>query len=128
MVWPGLRYDDAPAAIRFLTEVFGFTEMLVVPGENGAVAHAELAWPDGGAVMLGSNSHTQGVHEPTPPGTSSTYVVSVDAAGVDAVYQRVKNARVAVIADLHDTDYGSHGFTCRDPEGNMWTFGTYRGA
>jgi uncharacterized glyoxalase superfamily protein PhnB len=30
--------------------------------------------------------------------------------------------------ELHDTDYGSHTFTTRDPEGNLWTFGTYRGA
>jgi len=25
------------------------------------------------------------------------------------------------------TDYGSHDFAARDPEGNRWSFGTYRG-
>jgi uncharacterized glyoxalase superfamily protein PhnB len=48
-LWPALRYTDAPAAIRFLTAAFGFTEALVVPGEaDGAIAHAELGWPPGG--------------------------------------------------------------------------------
>jgi uncharacterized glyoxalase superfamily protein PhnB len=32
-----------------------------------------------------------------------------------------------VVRPLEDTDYGSHTFTTRDPEGNLWTFGTYRG-
>jgi len=36
--------------------------------------------------------------------------------------------RVAEITDpLHDTDYGSRDFALRDPEGNRWSFGTYRG-
>jgi hypothetical protein len=30
--------------------------------------------------------------------------------------------------DAQDEDYGSRGFTARDPEGNLWSFGTYRGA
>ena len=28
---------------------------------------------------------------------------------------------------LRDEDYGSRGFTVKDPEGNIWSFGTYRG-
>ncbi|MGH2960652.1 MAG: VOC family protein, partial [Solirubrobacterales bacterium] len=24
-----------------------------------------------------------------------------------------------------DTDYGSRDYSARDPEGNMWSFGTY---
>ena len=28
---------------------------------------------------------------------------------------------------LHETDYGSRDFAARDPEGNRWNFGTYRG-
>jgi uncharacterized glyoxalase superfamily protein PhnB len=27
----------------------------------------------------------------------------------------------------HDTDYGSRDFAAQDPEGNRWSFGTYRG-
>jgi uncharacterized glyoxalase superfamily protein PhnB len=28
---------------------------------------------------------------------------------------------------LKDEDYGSRGFTVSDPEGNLWSFGTYAG-
>ena len=27
---------------------------------------------------------------------------------------------------LTDLDYGSRDFSVRDPEGNLWSFGTYR--
>ena len=125
-VWPALRYDDAPAAIRFLVDVLGFTETLVVGGPNGAIAHAELRWPEGGAVMLGSTGYPpDGVHDAMKPGSSTIYVVSDQ---VDAIHAKVVAARAEVTAELHDTDFGSHTFSLREPEGNAWTIGTYRGA
>ncbi len=124
-VWPALRYDDAPAALRFLVDVFGFREALVVPDDSGDIAHAELRWPEGGAVMFGSTKHAEGGHEEMRPGAGSVYVVT---DRVDDVYARALAAEANVIRELEDTDYGSHTFSVRDPEGNHWTFGTYRGA
>jgi uncharacterized glyoxalase superfamily protein PhnB len=124
-VWPALRFDDAPAALRFLVDVFGFREALVVPDDSGDIAHAELRWPEGGAVMFGSTKHTEGGHEEMRSGVGFVYVVTDH---VDEVYARVRAAGAEVTRELEDTDYGSHTFTVRDPEGNHWTFGTYRGA
>ncbi|MBO0851744.1 MAG: VOC family protein [Pseudonocardia sp.] len=124
-VWPALRYDDAPAALRFLTDVLGFREALVVPDDAGDITHAELRWPEGGAVMLGSVKHGQGAHAAVSAGTASIYVVT---DRVDALYQRVRDAGAEIVSELEDTDYGSRTFGLRDPEGNLWTFGTYRGA
>jgi uncharacterized glyoxalase superfamily protein PhnB len=125
-VWPALRYDDAPAAIRFLVDVLGFTETLVVPGPEGSIAHAELRWPEGGAVMLGSAGRpADGLHDAMKPGTGAVYVVSDH---VDEIHAKVAAADATIIAALHDTDYGSHTFSLRDTEGNIWTIGTYRGA
>jgi uncharacterized glyoxalase superfamily protein PhnB len=45
----------------------------------------------------------------------------------DNLCARIKAAGGDVTQDLEDTDYGSRGFSMRDPEGNMWSFGTYRG-
>lgn len=124
-IWPALAYADAPAAIRFLVKAFGFVETLVVPGEGGReIAHAELCWPEGGGVMLGSTSDDS-VFGRMKPGMTSIYVVT-DAP--DAVFQRATAAGAEVVRELKDEDYGSRGFTVRDPEGNLWTFGTYRGA
>lgn len=125
-VWPALRYDDAPAAVRFLVDVLGFTETLIVPGPEGSIAHAELRWPEGGAVMLGSTGYpADGVHDQMKPGTGAVYVVSDH---VDEIHAKVTAAGAEITAELHDTDFGSHTFSLRDSAGNAWTFGTYRGA
>ena len=52
-VWPTFRATDARALIRFLVDVVGFEETAVY-GEGDVVHHAELSWPPGGGVMLGS--------------------------------------------------------------------------
>jgi uncharacterized glyoxalase superfamily protein PhnB len=45
----------------------------------------------------------------------------------DALFARATAAGAEVIMGLHETDYGSRDFAVRDPEGNRWSFGTYRG-
>ena len=126
-VWPTLRARDARALIRFLVDAFGFEET-VVYGDGDRVDHAQLSWPEGGGVMLGSvrdgDTDAHGQATPTRPGTFGAYVVTDD---VDAVYQRAKAAGAEIIAEPYDTDYGSHDFAAADPEGNRWSFGTYRG-
>jgi uncharacterized glyoxalase superfamily protein PhnB len=124
-VWPALRYDDAPAAVRFLVDVVGFREALVVPGEDGSIEHAELRWPEGGAVMFGSVRPADAEHADIKPGTGSVYVVS---DRVDEIHARVRASDAKITVELHDTDFGSHTFSFRDAEGNSWTVGTYRGA
>ncbi len=121
-VWPTLRANDARALIRFLVDVVGFEETAVY-GEGDVVHHAELAWPLGGGIMLGSVRG--GTATVTDPGRFSAYVV-VDEP--DALCARLRAAGAEVTMDLRDTDYGSRDFAIRDPEGNHWYFGTYRGA
>lgn len=123
-IWPALRYDDAHAAIRFLIDAFGF-ERAAVYESGDRVDHAELRWPAGGGVMLGSASRTQTAIAGLPAGTGSVYVVTDDP---DGLYRRAVAAGATVTAGLRDEDYGSRGFTVRDPEGVFWSFGTYKGA
>ena len=124
-VWPTLIYADAPAAMPFLAEAFGFQETLVVPGDGeGVIAHAELRWPLGGGVMLGSIRSDTLLGE-QHAGAASVYVVT---DGPDALFARATGAGAEVVIGLEDTSYGSRGFTVRDPEGNLWSFGTYKGA
>ncbi|MDQ2813971.1 MAG: VOC family protein [Actinomycetota bacterium] len=125
-VWPSLRAHDARALIRFLVDAFGFEET-VVYGEGEMVDHAQLSWPPGGGIMLGSvrdgDSDSTEVGA-TNPGAFGVYVVTDEP---DAVFQRAKAAGAEVIREPHETDYGSREFSARDPEGNRWSFGTYRG-
>ncbi|MFD0259738.1 VOC family protein [Kitasatospora indigofera] len=123
-VWPSLRANDARALIRFLVEAFGFEET-VVYGEGDRVDHAQLCWPEGGGVMLGSARPTDEADRwPLRPGHFGAYVVTSDP---DAVHARAVAAGAEVVDGLHETDYGSRDFAVRDPEGNHWSFGTYRG-
>ncbi|HKQ79772.1 MAG TPA: VOC family protein [Blastocatellia bacterium] len=126
-VIPCLRYRDAPAAIQWLCRVFGFEEQLVVPNEDGTIAHAQLSFGNG-MIMLGSASDTEFgrlMKLPDEIGgaeTQTSYVVVSDA---DLVYRQAKAAGAEIILDIKDEDYGGRGFTCRDLEGHIWNFGTY---
>lgn len=125
-VWPCLSYADAHGAIEFLAAAFGFESTIVVPGdERRPIAHAELRTPWGGGVMLGSHVADGTAFETRPPGTAAVYVVVDDP---DALYARATGAGATVVRELRDeTDYEQRGFTVSDPEGNLWSFGTYAG-
>jgi uncharacterized glyoxalase superfamily protein PhnB len=122
-VWPSLRYRDAPAAIEFLVDVFGFERVEVYLSDDGSeVEHAELSWPLGGGLMLGSARET---HDwPQLAGHAALYVVTDDP---DGLYERAVAAGARVTHELRDEDYGSRGFAVRDLEDNLWSFGTYAG-
>jgi uncharacterized glyoxalase superfamily protein PhnB len=123
-VWPTLRARDARALIRFLVDAFGFEET-VVYADGDRVHHAQLSWPPGGGIMLGSGpADTAEDRWPIPPGTFGAYVVTDDP---DALCARARAAGAEITDELHETDYGSRDFAVRDPEGNRWSFGTYRG-
>lgn len=98
--------------------------MAVYPVESdGTIAHAELRWPGGGGVMLGSDRKDSTISE-LPAGTGAVYVVTDEP---DAVFARAQAAGATVVRALADEGYGSRGFTIRDPEGVHWSFGTYAG-
>lgn len=124
-VWPTLIYTDAPGAVRFLVDAFGFEVATIHHGSTEAtVTHAELRWQAGGALMLGS-ARPESVLADLPPDTGSVYVVAADP---DALFTRARAAGATVVREPMDTGYGSREFTVRDPAGVYWSFGTYQGA
>lgn len=120
-VWPTLQAHDAPALIDFLVDTVGFLRT-AVHQDGDRVAHAQLDWPEGGGIMLGSYDPA-GKTWPVQPGTLGAYVVTEH---VDALYARLTAAGVHILRELKEESYGS-GFAITDPEGNKWYFGTYRG-
>ena len=118
MVIPALRYRDSKAALDFLERAFGFERKAVHENDDGSVAHAELTHGRG-MVMIG----TSGVGDPQfETSRASIYVVVDDP---DALHERAKGAGAEVSREPTDTDYGSREFSAKDPEGNVWSFGTY---
>jgi len=124
-IFPTLRYNDAHAAIDLLVNAFGFTRRAVYEDDNGVVQHAELAYGDG-VIMLGDAPREPDSNRlDMPIGGGSVYIVIDDP---DAHYERAKTAGVKIRRELRDEDYGSRGYSAEDPEGNLWSFGTYRPA
>ena len=122
---PCLSYRDAPAAIAWLKEAFGFTENMIVPGPDGTIAHAQLAFGSG-LIMVGSQRDDElEMRIPCDLGgvTQSIYIVVDDA---DAHYARAVEAGAEIVRELQDTPYGSRDYSARDLEGHLWNFGTYR--
>ena len=125
---PFLRYADASAAIDWLSTAFGFECNQVDRGENGAIGHAELRFEDG-MIMLGSAGENDfGMKTAREVGAVTQGVYLIVDAGIDAQYERARAAGAEVVQELHETDYGSRDYVVRDPEGNVWSFGTYRPA
>src|SRR5688500_2576963 len=89
-VIPALRYRDAPAAIEWLCEAFGFEKHLVVSDDQGGIAHAQLSFGNG-MIMLGSVRKSEFgdmMKQPDEIGgaeTQSPYLVVADA---DAAYAK----------------------------------------
>ena len=112
---PIIAYADLRAAIDFLCDAFGFERHELHESEDGELQHVELRFGDA-VVMPTSTQHGE-------PGHGSTYVVVDDA---DAHHDRAKAAGAEITMELRDTDYGSRDYAAKDPEGNVWYFGTYR--
>jgi uncharacterized glyoxalase superfamily protein PhnB len=122
-IYPTLRYRDAEAMIRWLKDIFGFTER-VVYRSDGVVRHAELAYGSS-ILMLGQSrddEYGRLIGDISGRRTDSIYVAVNDP---DALHAKAKAAGARIEMELHNTDYGSRDFACRDPEGNLWSFGTY---
>lgn len=124
-IYPFLQYRDAPAAMAWLENTFGFKTVMYHPDGKGGIAHAELQFGTG-MVMLGSTQPEGPFALRTPQEAGCTtqgiYLVAKD---VDALYQRARTAGAEIVMDIRTTDYGSRDFAARDPEGHLWSFGTY---
>jgi uncharacterized glyoxalase superfamily protein PhnB len=113
-----LRYRDAAAALDFLERAFGFRRVADYRDDDGNVAHAELAYGTGMVMVSGARDDLYGPHV----GQGWAYVVVDDA---DGHYERAQAAGAEILRPVEDQDYGSRDYSARDPEGNIWSFGTY---
>jgi PhnB protein len=124
IVTPYLLYEDADAAVDFLTRAFGFREVSRTTGSAGGV-HAELdVGRDGAQVFLGSPGGD--FRGPAKVGRTSLVYVMVD--DVDAHYERAKAAGAVIVEEPTDLPFGHRRYTCDDPQGHEWCFATDTGS
>jgi uncharacterized glyoxalase superfamily protein PhnB len=118
-IYPTLRYRDPRAAVEFLTSAFGLTIAHLSDNPDGTVGHVELSWGDG-VVMLGTKAAEPG------PWDTERCVLYLVVDDPDAHHDRAVAAGATVIMELTDQPYGSREYAAADPEGNVWSFGTYQ--
>jgi uncharacterized glyoxalase superfamily protein PhnB len=119
-IFPALRYNDARAAIDWLTRAFGFEKDVEHAAPDGSIAHAQLHLGPG-VVGLGSAHNTPSEH----PWAQVRQGIYVHVDEVDAHHDRAKQAGAEIVMPLRDMEYGSREYSVRDPEGHLWGFGTY---
>ncbi|MDN5926670.1 MAG: VOC family protein [Hyphomicrobiales bacterium] len=122
-IYPTFRYRDPAAMIDFLCRAFGF-RVRAKYGEGDDVHHAELELGSS-IIMLGGvrdDEYGAMVGQPGENGGQSVYIAMRDA---DTLHAQAKAAGAKILREPYDTGHGSRDFICRDPEGNVWCFGTY---
>lgn len=124
---PTLKYENAAEMIEWLGDAFGFEKHVVVTGDNGRIDHAQLLL-NGDMIMLSSSGGSEfDQYQKTPQsvggvGTQSPYVLIDD---VDAHCARATAAGAEMVMEPADQPYGGRLYSCKDPEGHLWSFGSY---
>lgn len=118
-ITPYLLYEDAEAAIAFLTRAFGFTERLRMGDASGAVTHAELEF-EGDALMLGAPGG--GFRSARSTGVDSPVFTYLYVDDIDAHCARARAAGAEISSEPENQPYGDRTYRARDPEGLVWHF------
>jgi len=124
---PALRYRDVAAATDWLCAAFGFEVHSVETDDHGVVRYAELAFKNT-VIMLGPVSSSEIdrlMRQPDDIGGAETQCCYYVVEDIDAHYVRARSAGCKIAIDLKTLANGGRIYTGRDPEGHLWSFGTY---
>ncbi len=126
---PALQYKDAPAAIEWFCAVLGFKQKLVVPAGPQGIAHAQLTLGSG-MIMLSSFSDTEYsklVTTVTEAGgkNTQTCLLYIADTEIEAHYNQAVAAGAEVLVSLRSEEYGGRYYSVKDPEGHLWSIGSY---
>lgn len=121
-----LSYQDAPGALRWLENAFGFETTMEYPDDRGGIMHAEMRWQ---GVCFTVFSDYDGYDRPTRRGETvghGLYVSVGSASVVDQVYASAVAAGAAITWEPAMSEWGNYRCRVLDPGGYEWTFGTHR--
>ena len=124
---PSLVYADAPLAIAFLCDAFGFTRHLV-HAEGDTVLHAQLLLESNMVMLSSARPDSRERFDLVPIGETggrSALCICVVLDDPDSHHAEAKAAGAAIITPPHDNAYGGRGYEARDYEGIVWSFGNY---
>ena len=126
-VVPAIRYHDVAAAAEWLCAAFGFKKHRLISQPDGAISRAELMF-GANVIMLfpvGASDLDGALKQPDEIGGAETQTCYFVVEDADAHYRSAKAAGGEFVEELQEFENGGRGYSCRDPQGHVWTFGTY---
>jgi uncharacterized glyoxalase superfamily protein PhnB len=133
MLLPLLRYREPKVAIAWLGKAFGFGTRCVATRPDGSFAYAHLACGDNLIMVTQARealadkpaAKLKSVKMPAKPGRFSGQACYLLVEDIEAHCARAKDAGAEIVRDIAPFEHGGRRYACRDPEGHVWTFGTY---
>jgi uncharacterized glyoxalase superfamily protein PhnB len=124
---PALRYRDLPGAIEWLCGTLGFEQQLLVRDEDGTIRYAELILGSSMVMLVPvrNSAFDDLMVQPDEIGGAETQVCYYFVSDIDTYFDRICAAGAEIVLDLTDAHHRGRGFSCRDPEGHLWSFGSY---
>ena len=108
-VLPHFVYRNLPAAVTWLTQVFGFTE------------HYHYGDPMSGAQVYLGRAFVM-LKQATDPASHGTQMLTIFIEDVEAHHARAKAAGAKILEEPHETVYGEFQYVAEDPEGHHRLF------
>jgi uncharacterized glyoxalase superfamily protein PhnB len=123
-----LSYRDAPAALTWLHDAFGFETTLRSDDEQGGIAHAEARLGDAAIVLFSDDGHDYDRMRPKSNDAvgHGAYLAVASREDVDALWGRAVAAGAVQVLKPEDTEWGNYRCRVRDPEGYEWSICTYK--
>ena len=126
---PAVFYDDAAAAIDWLSRTFGFAVQLKIENDQGRIVHSQLVL-NGGLIMVGQAGLSPDrpyVRSPRAVGGANTQALAIFVDDADAHCERARAAGAVITAEPATQDYGEgywadRTYQARDLEGHHWWF------
>ena len=122
-----MRYRDVAAAIDWLSKAFGFEKHRIVTGDDGAIAYGLLTFGDHIIMVwpVRESDLDRLMKQPDEIGGAETQTCYLVVEDADVHYDNAKAAGAEIVLDIKDHDDLGRGYSCRDPGGHIWHFGTY---
>jgi PhnB protein len=122
-VTPYFVVDRASDAIRFYTEVLGGEERMRMPGPDGKIGHAEIAFGRE-MIMLADEFPDMGALSPKTVG-GTPVMVMLYVEDVDATFAEALAAGAKELEPITDKFYGDRSGSFEDPFGHRWTIASH---
>lgn len=113
-VLPHIIYRNLPAAIDWLSNVFGFREHYRYGEPSGAQMHLGNAY-----IMVRSARPGDATAK---PGSEQTASLTVFVDDVEAHFRQAKSAGAKIVEELHEVMYGEKQYGVEDLDGHRWLF------